>query len=106
MGLRYRPASFFFFFHLPPDCTLSPYTFFLQLNIRMNKLNTEIFQFLHSFLCILTIFAGLDIQDIAADSVSSLCVGQHLNTVVGELLQPSQLHLLAGRGDILHLSPF
>ncbi len=57
------------------------------------------------FVCILTVLAGLDIQDVAADPVSSLCVGQHLNTVVGELLKPSQLHLFTCGGDILHLSP-
>lgn len=58
------------------------------------------------FVCILTVLTGLDIQDVAADPVSSLCVGQHLNTVIGILLQPSQLHLFPGGGDILHLSPF
>lgn len=57
------------------------------------------------FVCILTIFTGLYIQDIAADPISSLCVSQHLDTVIGELLQPSQLHLLPCGGDILHLSP-
>lgn len=57
-------------------------------------------------MCILTVLAGLYIQDVAADPISSLCVGQHLNTVVGELLQPSKLHLFTCGGDILHLSPF
>ena len=56
--------------------------------------------------CTLTILAGLDIQDVAADPISSLCVGQHLDAVVSELLKPSQLHLFTCGGDILHLSPF
>lgn len=55
---------------------------------------------------VLTVLSGLYIQDVAADSVSGLCVGQHLNAVVGELLQPSQLHLLTRGGDVLHLPPF
>lgn len=67
-------------------------------------LTSVCFEFL--FVCILTVLAGLDVQNVAADPISSLCVGQHLNTVVGELLQPSQLHLLTCGGDILHLSPF
>lgn len=55
---------------------------------------------------ILTVLSGLYIQDVAADAVSSLSVGQHLNAVVGELLQPPQLHLLTCGGDVLHLPPF
>lgn len=55
---------------------------------------------------ILTILSGLYIQDVAADSVSSLSVGQHLNTVVGELLQSPHLHLFPCGGDVLHLPPF
>ena len=54
---------------------------------------------------VLTVLAGLDVQDIAPDPVPSLGVGQHLHTVVSELLQPSQLHLLMGCRDVLHLSP-
>lgn len=64
------------------------------------------FSFEFLFVSILTVLAGLDIKDVAADPVSSLCVGKHLNTVVGELLQTPQLHLLTCGGDILHLSPF
>lgn len=55
---------------------------------------------------ILTVLAGLDVQNVAADPVSSLCEGKHLNAVVGELLEPSQLDLFTCGGDILHLSPF
>lgn len=40
-------------------------------------------------LCVLTVLTGLYVQDVTADSISSLRVGQDLNAVVGELLQPS-----------------
>lgn len=56
--------------------------------------------------CVLTILTSLDVEDVAADAIPSLRVGQHLNAVVGELLQPSQLHLLTCGCDVLHLSPF
>lgn len=56
--------------------------------------------------CVLTVLTGLYVQDVAADSISSLRVGQDLNAVVGELLQPPQLHLFTCGGDILHLPPF
>lgn len=69
-------------------------------------LKADIFHFELQFVCLLTVLARLDVQDVAADSVSGLCVGQHLDAVVGELLQPSQLHLFTCGGDILHLSPF
>ena len=55
--------------------------------------------------CVLTVFAGLDVQHVAADTVTSLGVSQHLDAVVGELLQSVQLHLLPHGGDVLHLSP-
>lgn len=54
----------------------------------------------------LTVFTGLDVQDVAPDAVSCLGVGQHLDAVVGELLQAPQLHLLPGGGDVLHFTPF
>lgn len=69
-------------------------------------LKADIFHFELQFVCLLTVLARLNVQDVAADSVSGLCVGQHLDAVVGELLQPSQLHLFTCGGDILHLSPF
>lgn len=53
----------------------------------------------------LTVFTGLDVQDVAADPVSGLGVGQHLDAVVGELLQASELHLLFGGCDVLHFAP-
>lgn len=56
--------------------------------------------------CGLTVFSGLDVQDVAADSISSLRIGQHLDAVVGELLQASELHLLLGGCDVLHFTPF
>ena len=56
--------------------------------------------------CGLTVFPGLYVQDVAADPVSRLGVGQHLDAVVGELLQASELHLLLGGCDVLHLTPF
>lgn len=56
--------------------------------------------------CGLTVFTGLYIQDVAADPVSCLGVGQHLDAVVGELLQASEFHLLLGGCDVLHLTPF
>lgn len=54
----------------------------------------------------LTVFTGLNVENVAADSISGLSVGQNLDTVVGELLQTTQFHLLARGGDILHLAPF
>lgn len=54
----------------------------------------------------LTVFSGLDIQDVATDTVSSLGVGQHLDAVVGELLQASELYLLLDGCDVLHFTPF
>lgn len=54
----------------------------------------------------LTVFSGLDVQHVAPHAVSCLRVGQHLDAVVGELLQAPQLHLLPGGGDVLHLAPF
>lgn len=59
-----------------------------------------------SRVCKLTVFSGLDVQDVTADTVSCLCVGQNLNAVIGELLQALQLHLLTSGGDVLHLAPF
>lgn len=55
---------------------------------------------------VLTVFTGLDVEHVAADSISSLCVGQHLDAVVGELLQAPELHLLLDGCDVLHLAPF
>lgn len=54
----------------------------------------------------LTVFPGLNVENIAADSISGLSVGQNLDTVVGELLKPAQLNLFTCGGDILHLAPF
>lgn len=56
--------------------------------------------------CELTVFSCLDVEDVAADAVSGLSVGQHLDAVVGELLQASELHLLLDGGDVLHFAPF
>lgn len=56
--------------------------------------------------CKLTVFSRLYVQDVTADTVSRLCVGQDLNAVVGELFQTLQLHLLTSGGDVLHLAPF
>lgn len=56
--------------------------------------------------CGLTVFTGLDIQDVATDPVSCLGVGQHLDAVVGELLQASEFHLLLSGCDVLHFTPF
>lgn len=53
----------------------------------------------------LTVFTGLNIQDIAPDAVPSLGVGKNLDAVVGELLQAPELHLLLGGCDVLHLAP-
>lgn len=90
MGLRYNQLPFL---NLPLSVSPSPYiAHFSACKKQMN--------------CILTILSGLDIEDIAADPISSLRVGQHLNTVVCELLEPSQLHLFTCGGDVLHLSPF
>lgn len=59
----------------------------------------------HMYVSLLTVFAGLYVQHVAADPIPSLGVGQHLHTVVGELLQPVHLHLLPHCGDVLHLTP-
>lgn len=53
----------------------------------------------------LTVFTGLDIQDIAPDTIPGLGVGQHLDAVVGEFLQASELHLLLDGCDVLHFTP-
>lgn len=53
----------------------------------------------------LTVFTCLDIQDVAPDTVPSLGVGQHLDAVVGELLQASELDLLLDGRDVLHFTP-
>lgn len=54
----------------------------------------------------LTVFTGLDVQDVATDTVPRLGVGQDLDAVVGELLQTFEGYLLFGGGDVLHLAPF
>ena len=56
--------------------------------------------------CGLTVFTGLDVQDVATDPISSLGVGQDLDAVVGELLQAFELHLLFDGCDVLHFTPF
>ena len=53
----------------------------------------------------LTVLLGLDVEHAAAHAIPGLGVGQHLHTVVGELLHASQLHPLPRRGDVLHLAP-
>lgn len=56
-------------------------------------------------MCGLTVFAGLNIQDVASYSISSLSEGQNLDAVVGELLQAFQLYLLLDSCNILHFTP-
>lgn len=53
----------------------------------------------------LTVLLGLDVEHTAADAIASLCVGQHLHAVVGELLHAPQLHSLPRGRDVLHLTP-
>lgn len=45
-------------------------------------------------------------EDVAADPIPCLGVGQDLHAVVGELLHAPQLCSLPSGGDILHLPPF
>lgn len=115
-GFAIKPSTVFFRIspsHLPSPFTpntVQAFPLFLfervKKNVQTNMLKADIFHFELQFVCLLTVLARLNVQDVAADSVSGLCVGQHLDAVVGELLQPSQLHLFTCGGDILHLSPF
>lgn len=53
----------------------------------------------------LTVFSGLDVQDVAPYSISCLSERKNLDAVVGELLQAFQLYLLLDRCNVLHFTP-
>lgn len=58
------------------------------------------------WICELTVFTSLDIQNIATDTISCLGVGQDLDAIIGELLQAFECRLLLGGRDVLHFPPF